>query len=810
MVFGAVGFMLMFGASVNGLFGWQPSLLMFNSLDDWSLTFFVFQLVFCGTAATIVSGATAERTRLEGYILVAILTGLLIYPVAGHWAWGNLLDTTNEPLLAAWGFIDFAGSTVVHSVGAWIALAACIVVGPRIGRFTATGEAVDINGHSAVLATTGCIILWVGWIGFNGGSTTAGTSAFAGIIANTVVAGAIGGLTQMLLGRARRGLFRPDYSINGVLAGLVGITAGCAAVDVWGALLIGASAAAVAFWGQIVLERFKIDDAIGAVPVHGFAGFWGTVMVGVLARPDALAADGRIEQILVQLAGASLVFVWAFGVAFVVLYAIDRVWRGFPGGGFRVSEEDELVGLNAAEHGVTLGTGVLQKAMGELAFGRVRLSDRVAVETGDEAGELGLLFNKVLERLERMEQARRKRRLHVERTRRTLDRVITKISGDLRSVMTRELVALAAHARTVSEEAARMRATGASAEAGAGAILSQSDASRRVVADSRIATDALRAAMGRIGAQVSDALEKMRDAAGEARATRASADDLRAASTAIEDLIELITAISSQTHLLALNATIEAQRAGEAGRGFAVVAAEVKHLAARTAQATEHVTGHVREIRRVSNLLASQVGSITEQLSIADALADETDAATRDSQEATHTIVGDVAQVGASTQGIADAAEGIGRTSAAIAQASDALGATAADVEGAVRSLGDAFDALVNDILQGEDRRAFPRFAYVCAATLEVDGREHAARLRNISIDGCMVDAPGLTVADDAQVVVRIPGIRAPLAAVVVHAATAGANVQFTPESCEDDDLNDLVDRLEGDDGEVVELARAA
>ena len=356
MMFGAVGFMLMFGTSVGGLFGWDSSMLMFDSLSDWALTFFVFQLVFCGTAATIVSGATAERMKLEGYMISATITGLLIYPIAGHWAWGDLLHEGNEPLLASWGFIDFAGSTVVHSVGAWIALAGCLVIGPRIGRFDASGRPVDINGHSAVLATAGCIILWVGWIGFNGGSTTAGTSEFALIVANTMVAGAVGGMTQMILGRLHRGLFRPEFSVNGVLAGLVGITAGCASVNVWGALAIGASASTVAFFGQILLERLRVDDAIGAIPVHGFAGFWGTVMVGVFARPDALATDGRLDQILVQIAGASLVFVWAFGVAFAILFSIDRMWRLFPGGGFRVREEDEIMGLNTAEHGATLGT----------------------------------------------------------------------------------------------------------------------------------------------------------------------------------------------------------------------------------------------------------------------------------------------------------------------------------------------------------------------------------------------------------------------------------------------------------------------
>jgi Amt family ammonium transporter len=810
LVFGAVGFMLMFGTSVGGLFGWDPNMLMLNTLNEWALTFFVFQLVFCGTAATIISGSTAERMKLEGYILVACATGLLIYPIAGHWAWGNLLNKENEPLLASWGFIDFAGSTVVHSVGAWIALASCIIIGPRLGRFDAAGKAVPINGHSAVLATAGCLILWVGWIGFNGGSTTAGTSEFALIVANTMVAGAAGGMSQMILGRIHQGLFRPEFTINGVLAGLVGITAGCAAVDVGGALAIGLSAAVVAFFGQILLERLRIDDAIGAIPVHGFAGFWGTVMVGVFARPEALSAGGRMEQILVQIAGAGLVFVWAFGTAFAIMYAVDRVWRLFPGGGFRVRREDEVIGLNAAEHGATLGTGVLQKAMGELAFGRVRLSDRVAVEGGDEASELADLFNKVLERLQRIEQARRKRRLHGERTRRTLDRIITKLSGDMKDVMNDQLGSLAVHARTVSIEAETMRETGRNAKQGSHDILSESDTSRQSVTATAEATEALSAAMDRIGQEIDAALAKMREASLEVDETRSAASQLQEASSAISELINSITAISSQTHLLALNATIEAQRAGDAGRGFAVVASEVKNLATKTAKTTEHVTQHVNHVRTVIDAVTRRIESIAQRLSVVDVVAESTGSATHDVRMASRTILDDMGRIRSGAEGIASSASLIGKTSGEIARGSDALRVTASDVENAVKSLNLAFKGLLSDILEGEDLRAFPRFPYAVACGIEHNGHKYQARLVDISLDGFLIEGVPFNASVNDACVLLLDGVRAPLSAEIRNISAAGINCQFTSEACEDEDLNEIVDYMEDLGGQEVDMARAA
>ena len=352
--FGMFGFMIMFGESWGGLFGLDWSLFSFNKVEDWTFTFFVFQVVFCGTAATILSGAVAERMQFIGYLYVTIFISAIVYPVFGHWAWGNLLIEGNTAWLADKGFIDFAGSTVVHSTGGWVALAAAIVIGPRMGKFDKNGKPQRIIGHSPVLSAVGVIILWIGWIGFNGGSTTAGNSGFAHIISNTLIAGAFGGLSNILVGYWIDNNFRPDRSMIGVLAGLVGITAGCDVLDTWDSVIVGLTSGMVAFAVTELLEHtFKIDDAVGSFPVHGAAGAWGTIILAFLMDEESLVAGSRMDQILVQLQGVVVCCLWAFSTSYLFFKFIDGVTKG----GIRVSREDELQGLNEAEHGTTLGTG---------------------------------------------------------------------------------------------------------------------------------------------------------------------------------------------------------------------------------------------------------------------------------------------------------------------------------------------------------------------------------------------------------------------------------------------------------------------
>lgn len=395
-VFYVIGFALMFGPSASGWFGSPGDLSTFGMIDDWSYTFFVFQAVFVGTAATIVSGSVAERMKFSGYLVMSVILALVIYPVFGHWAWGNLLIGDNPAWLADIGFIDFAGSTVVHSVGGWVALAGIVVLGSRLGRFDENGQVNRIQGHSMVLSAGGAIILLVGWIGFNGGSTTAGTPDFARVVANTIIAASFAGISSLIAGRLYDGLYLPSRSINGLLAGLVGITAGCFAVGPHGAMAIGIICGALVLLSEEILLRvFKLDDVVGAVSVHGVSGAAGTLLVAAFALEEHLGGIGRFELLSVQATGVAVAFCWAFGVSFAVFKLVDLTL------GLRVSAEEEWEGLNASEHGASLGTGELQKMISDMTKGQADLSTRIHIEPGDEAGELGELFNGLLDQLEK-------------------------------------------------------------------------------------------------------------------------------------------------------------------------------------------------------------------------------------------------------------------------------------------------------------------------------------------------------------------------------------------------------------------------
>lgn len=403
--FGAFGFMIMFGPSIMGLFGFDMSLIAFDQVDDRTYSLFLFQAFFCGTAATIMSGITAERMKLSAYLLIIPVIAIIIYPVFGHWVWGGLLYENNTAFLADRGFVDFAGSTVVHSVGAWVGLAALIIIGPRLGRYDAHGRPVQIQGHSIVLATVGVFLLWIGWMGFNGGSTLTGSGQVSSIVANTMIAGALGAVAGLIYGCFRDDVFRPTRMMNGILGGLVAVTAGCDLVSTWGAVALGLSGSWIALFGEDQLEKRGFDDAVGAISVHGFAGAWGTIAVALIAPLDSLPLANRLDQLFVQIGGVAIAFVWAFGTAFLAFKIIDRLI------GIRISPIDEIAGLNESEHGATLGTGELQTLLANLLSGNAKLSDRLYIEPGDEASELAALFNEHMSNLE-VEQTRQ---LHAER-----------------------------------------------------------------------------------------------------------------------------------------------------------------------------------------------------------------------------------------------------------------------------------------------------------------------------------------------------------------------------------------------------------
>ncbi|MEH6407646.1 MAG: ammonium transporter [Leeuwenhoekiella sp.] len=341
LAFWIIGYTIMYGDSIGGFIG-TPSLFFDDPTQMHSL---FFQTVFCATAATIVSGAVAERTKFSTYLIFSLLMTVVIYPISGHWVWQG------DGWLTNLGFIDFAGSTVVHSVGGWAGLVAAFLVGPRIGKYT-NGKANAIPGHNMMYGALGVFILWLGWFGFNPGSELAitGDSAYhvAGIFITTNLAGAAGALVALFTTWIRYG--KPDLSmtLNGTLAGLVGITAGCAAVSPGSAAIIGAICGLVVVLSiEFIDTKLKVDDPVGAVSVHGVCGALGTLLVGVFATEGGLLNGGGFHQLGVQAIGVLGIGAWAAGTSFIILYTLKKTI------GLRVSEKEEIEGLDGHEHGMS-------------------------------------------------------------------------------------------------------------------------------------------------------------------------------------------------------------------------------------------------------------------------------------------------------------------------------------------------------------------------------------------------------------------------------------------------------------------------
>ncbi len=340
LAFFAVGFGLMFGAS-SGWIGTSGFMLsdFGRDADPWVYAFFMFQVVFAATAATIVSGAIAERTKFGAYLVFSALMTAVVYPVFGSWAWGGLYK--GGGWLEALGFIDFAGSTVVHSVGGWAALAGAIVVGPRLGKYR-NGRPQGLPGHSIPLASLGVFILFFGWFGFNPGSTTAGDTSIALIAVTTALAGAAGSVSTLYYTWMRFG--KPDVgmTLNGCLAGLVAITAPCANVSPLSAVIIGLIAGVLVTESVLMFDRIGVDDPVGAVSVHGVCGAWGTLAAALFN-----AGGFSLAQLGVQALGVAAAFVWGFGAS----YALWRLLKAVMG--VRLTAEEELTGCDFSEHGLS-------------------------------------------------------------------------------------------------------------------------------------------------------------------------------------------------------------------------------------------------------------------------------------------------------------------------------------------------------------------------------------------------------------------------------------------------------------------------
>lgn len=336
IVFWAVGFGLMFGINKSGFIGTSGFFL--HDAATWDYSYLLFQTMFAATAATIASGAMAERSRFGSYLVGSVVVTGLIYPVFGSWAWGSFYE--GKGWLAELGFIDFAGSTVVHSVGGWCALAAILVLGPRLGRFDEKGRPRDIPGHNLSYVALGGFILWFGWFGFNGGSTVSADVKIGLINLNTQLAACAGASSALLLAAILQQPVLITNVVNGSIAGLVGITAGCATMEPIFAILTGFTAGIVAILGAEALLKYGIDDVVGAVSVHGFGGAWGTLCAGMFYNGDLFNA----ERIAVQLLGIAVCFIWAFGAGIAVYLLINFTV------GLRAGTMHEQRGLDFSEH----------------------------------------------------------------------------------------------------------------------------------------------------------------------------------------------------------------------------------------------------------------------------------------------------------------------------------------------------------------------------------------------------------------------------------------------------------------------------
>ena len=362
--FWAVGWAFAYGVDGDGEAGGFIGLGNFFLHDFTDYASWIFQFAFAATAATIVSGAMAERTRFQAYLFYSIFISAIIYPVVVHWVWdtnGWLTAFTDDPI-GTNGYLDFAGSGVVHMVGGFAGLMGAIIVGPRLGKYGPDGAINPIPGHNISIAVLGMFILWFGWFGFNPGSTLALSGGFAALAAkvavNTALAAAAGAVSMVILSKVRTGKYDIGLTINGILGGLVGITSGCAVVDPWAAIVIGGVAALVVLIGVEALDRLHIDDPVGAVSVHGFAGLWGVLAIGFFATQQGvldhagiesdvygLFLGGGVEQLGIQALGAGAIMIWTTATTGILFLALKYTV------GLRVSEAEEQRGLDIDEHG---------------------------------------------------------------------------------------------------------------------------------------------------------------------------------------------------------------------------------------------------------------------------------------------------------------------------------------------------------------------------------------------------------------------------------------------------------------------------
>ena len=602
IIFYIIGYNIMFGETVNGLFGWTPSL----DFHDVEHTFFIYQIVFCSMVATVVSGALAERIKFSSYMACTFFTTLITYPVFGHWVWGNKVLPENSSYLIDAGFIDFAGSTVVCALGGWVALAALVVIGPRHGKYNEDGSVNPMQASNIVLTGFGAIILWVGAMAFNAGLAHAGSEDAARVMSNTILVGSFSGMTSMILGRLRDGLFRPERCIYGILGGLCAIAAGCHKFTAIDTIIIGIGSGAIVFTTYYLMtHKFKIDDVVCAVPINGFCGAFGTIMVGVLGDPQYFNGNTNGEQTIAQLKGVGLSFVWGFGLSYIFFKLLHKFY------GMRVEIEEEIQGLNRAEHGVTMGTGELQDALNKIVEGDGDLTVRLDETTGDESAEIATIFNKFVQKLQYL-------MVNISQNAKILNTSSSRLSGVSKEfsqnfeTIFEQSDKVSKFAENVSSEVKISADASATANESIKSISKNAEKMSGNMEEMSTTVSEMMNSIKQVSTDVNGVSQQTDSAKEFADKASQTVSELEKAATKIDNVVELISKIAHQTNLLALNASIEATKAGEAGQGFAVVANEVKNLSKQTKLATEEISARITEIQKSTNDSSASINEVSE------------------------------------------------------------------------------------------------------------------------------------------------------------------------------------------------------
>ncbi|HRX15889.1 MAG TPA: ammonium transporter [Spirochaetota bacterium] len=568
--FFVVGFGLMFGSA--GLFTGTDLFFLKNYNTPQEYTFFLFQIAFMGTAATIVSGAVAERIKFHSYMLMSVIISVLIYPIFGHWVWGG-------GWLAQLGFIDFAGSTVVHSVGGWIGLAGAIVLGPRKDKYSASGKLNHIYGHNLPLSVLGTLILWLGWFGFNGGSTLALTDSMPLIVVNTTLSACAGGTAALLLSWILNRFKRSGIEdiINGVVGGLVAVTAGCHLVNPAAALVIGSVSGLIVVVNVRLMDNvFKIDDVVGAFTVHALCGIWGTLCIPFLA-----ANPTKGGSFVVQLIGVAVCAVWSFGLGLLFFYIFKMLKI------LRVSNEAEEMGLNIAEHGARTMWLDLMGAMNSVADNK-GLPPAIDVELGTESGTIAAIFNKIMENLHQIVNS-------------VSDNAVTvnAISGELSNTT-------AFISDTIATESSKLQQVSGFLDGIKAAFSKTNELAAELTSDTAKSSDLATLLHDRfvnLNKELHHSTKHTLDSHNfsvrgeeDLKNTVERMRQIESSSQKVTEVARFLVDISEQLTLLSLNASIEAARSGTEGQGFSIIAHEINNLSDTTLKHTKEAARYINEI----------------------------------------------------------------------------------------------------------------------------------------------------------------------------------------------------------------------